>query len=30
VTYGTAIVYEVMKVWQASGHSAKSAFFGMS
>jgi len=30
VTYGTTIVYEVMKVWQASGRSAKSAFFGMS
>jgi hypothetical protein len=30
VAYGTTIVYEVMKVWQASGRSAKSAFFGMS
>ena len=30
VTYGTTIVYEVMKVWQASGRSAKSAFFGSS
>ena len=30
VTYGTTIVYVVMKVWQASGRSAKSAFFGMS
>jgi hypothetical protein len=29
VTYGTTIVYEVIKVWQASGRSAKSAFFGM-
>jgi hypothetical protein len=28
VTYGTTIVYEVMKIWQASGKSAKSAFFG--
>ena len=28
VTYGTTIVYEIMKVWQASGRSAKSAFFG--
>ena len=30
VAYGTTIVYEVMKVWQVSGRSAKSAFFGMS
>lgn len=30
VTYGTTIVYEIMKVWQASGRSAKSAFFGTS
>ena len=30
VTYGTTIVYEIMKVWQASGMSAKSAFFGTS
>ncbi len=28
VTYGTTIVYEIMKVWQASGRSARSAFFG--
>jgi hypothetical protein len=28
VTYGTTIVYEVIKVWQASGRSAKSALFG--
>jgi hypothetical protein len=28
VTYGTTIVYVVMKVWQASGRSAESAFFG--
>jgi hypothetical protein len=28
VTYGTTIVYETIKVWQASGRSAKSAFFG--
>jgi len=30
VTYGTTIVYEIMKVWQASGESARSAFFGTS
>ena len=30
VTYGTTIVYEVMKVWQASGRSARSTFFGRS
>jgi hypothetical protein len=30
VAYGTTIVYEIMKVWQGSGRSAKSAFFGMS
>jgi hypothetical protein len=30
VTYGTTIVYEIIKVWQASGKSAKSAFFGRS
>ena len=29
VTYGTTIVYSVMKVWQASGRSAKSAFLGL-
>jgi hypothetical protein len=30
VTYGTTIVYETIKVWQASGRSAKSVFFGIS
>ena len=30
VTYGTTIVYEIIKVWQASGRSAKSAFLGIS
>jgi hypothetical protein len=30
VTYGTTIVYEIMKAWQASGKSAKSAFLGRS
>ena len=30
VTYGTTIVYEIIKVWQASGRSAKSAFLGRS
>jgi len=30
VTYGTTIVYEIMKVWQASGESARSAFLGTS
>lgn len=28
VTYGTTIVYESTKAWQASGRSAKSAFLG--
>lgn len=28
VTYGTTIVYEIIKAWQASGRSARSAFFG--
>ena len=28
VTYGTIIVYEVVKIWQASGKSAKLAFLG--
>jgi hypothetical protein len=30
VTYGTTIVYSVMKVWQASERSARSAFLGRS
>lgn len=28
VTYGTTIVYEVVQVWQASGRTARRAFFG--
>ena len=28
VTYGTTIVYEIVKVWQASGKPAKRAFLG--
>jgi hypothetical protein len=28
VTYGTVIVYEIVKVWQASGKPARSAFLG--
>ena len=28
VTYGTTIVYEIMKLWQAAGRSARHAFFG--
>jgi hypothetical protein len=28
VTYGTTMVYEIVKVWQASGKSAKHAFLG--
>jgi hypothetical protein len=28
VTYATTIVFEVVKVWQASGHKAKRAFLG--
>jgi hypothetical protein len=30
VTYGTTIVYETVKVWQASGKPARHAFFGSS
>jgi hypothetical protein len=28
VTYMTAIVYEIVKLWQASGRPARRAFFG--
>ncbi len=28
VTYGTVIVYEIVKIWQASGKTAKRAFLG--
>jgi len=28
VTYGTTIVYEIVKVWQASGKPARNAFLG--
>jgi len=28
VTYGTAIVFEIVKIWQASGKSARHAFLG--
>jgi hypothetical protein len=28
VTYGTVILFEVVKIWQASGRRAKDAFFG--
>jgi hypothetical protein len=28
VTYGSAIVYEIVKVWQASGKPARRAFLG--
>jgi hypothetical protein len=28
VTYGTTIVYEILKLWQAAGKPAKLAFFG--
>jgi hypothetical protein len=28
VTYGTVIVFEVFKLWQASGKTAKRAFLG--
>jgi hypothetical protein len=28
VTYGTVIVFEAVKIWQASGRSAKGAFLG--
>ena len=30
VTYGTTIVYEVLKIWQASGKSARHAFLGQA
>lgn len=30
VTYGTTIVYEVIKAWQASGRPARSVFLGKS
>jgi len=30
VTYGTVILFEVVKVWQASGRRAKQAFLGSS
>jgi len=29
VTYATAIVFEVVKLWQASERPAKDAFFGL-
>jgi hypothetical protein len=29
VTYGTVIVFEIFKLWQASGRKAKQAFLGM-
>jgi hypothetical protein len=28
VTYGSTIVYEIVKLWQASGQPARRAFFG--
>jgi hypothetical protein len=28
VTYGTVIVFEIFKLWQASGRKAKHAFLG--
>ena len=30
VTYGTAIIYEIVKLWQASGKRARHAFLGES
>jgi hypothetical protein len=30
VTYGTVILFEVVKIWQASGRRAKEAFLGLS
>jgi hypothetical protein len=30
VTYGTTIVYEIVKAWQASGKSVRAAFLGRS
>lgn len=30
VTYTSVILYETMKIWLASGTSAKNAFFGAS
>jgi hypothetical protein len=29
VTYGTVILFEVVKIWQASGRRAKEAFLGL-
>jgi hypothetical protein len=29
VTYATTIVFEVVKIWQASGRRAKDAFLGL-
>jgi len=29
VTYGTMIVYEIVKIWQASGKTARQAFLGI-
>ena len=28
VTFATVILYEVIKIWQASGRSVKNAFLG--
>ena len=28
VTYGSTIVYEIVKAWQASGRPARAAFLG--
>jgi len=30
VSYATVIVFEVVKIWQASGRKAKDAFLGAS
>jgi hypothetical protein len=29
VTYGTVILFEAVKIWQASGRKAKEAFLGL-
>jgi hypothetical protein len=30
VTYGTVVLFEVVKIWQASGRRAREAFLGPS
>jgi hypothetical protein len=30
VTYGTVILFEAVKIWQASGRPARDAFLGLA